>query len=69
MNAIRPGFLDTERMRTLMGRAAEALGFISLKTKVQPIKIGDLALFLASDATRQVTGQLIGVDGNCEWEG
>ncbi|ASR53082.1 SDR family oxidoreductase [Blastomonas fulva] len=81
VNAIRPGFMDTERMRMLMGRAAEArglavpeveaeaLGFISLRTKIQPSEIGDMALFLASAAARHVTGQIIGVDGNCEWEG
>lgn len=81
VNAIRPGFMDTERMRMLMGRAAkargvdiaeveaEALGFISLRTKIHPSEIGDMALFLASDAARHVTGQIIGVDGNCEWEG
>lgn len=81
VNAIRPGFMDTARMRMLMGRAAdargltvaeveaEALGFISLRTKIKPSEIGDMALFLASDAARHVTGQIIGVDGNCEWEG
>ena len=81
VNGIRPGFMDTERMRMLMARAAEtrglsvpeveaeALGFISLRTKIQPSEIGEMALFLASDAARHVTGQIIGVDGNCEWEG
>ena len=81
VNAIRPGFMDTERMKMLMRRAAdargtsvaeveeEALGFISLRTKIQPSEIGDMALFLASDAALHVTGQIIGVDGNCEWEG
>lgn len=81
VNAIRPGFMDTERMRGLMARGAaqrgvsvetlerEALGFISLRTKIQPREIGDMAYFLASEAARHITGQIIGVDGNAEWEG
>lgn len=81
VNAIRPGFMDTERMRGLMSRAAaqqnrsvaeveaEALGFISMRTKIQPIEIAEMAWFLASDAARHITAQIIGVDGNAEWEG
>lgn len=81
VNAIRPGFMDTERMRGLMARAAErlqrpvaeieaeALGYISMRTKIQPSEIGEMAWFLASDAARHITAQIIGVDGNAEWEG
>lgn len=81
VNAIRPGFMDTERMRGLMARGAEqrgisveelereALGYISLRTKIQPREIGEMAYFLASDPARHITGQIIGVDGNAEWEG
>ena len=81
VNAIRPGFMDTERMRGLIARGAEkrgisvaelekeALGFISLRTKIQPREIGEMAYFLASGAARHITGQIIGVDGNAEWEG
>jgi NAD(P)-dependent dehydrogenase (short-subunit alcohol dehydrogenase family) len=81
VNAIRPGFMDTERMRGIMSRMAtergvpvqeverEALGYISLRTKIQPREIGEMAWFLASQAGEHVTGQIIGVDGNAEWEG
>lgn len=81
VNAIRPGFMDTERMRGIFARiaqnsgrsadevVAEALGYISMRTKIQPDEIGEMAWFLASDAARHVTGQIIGVDGNSEWEG
>ena len=81
VNAIRPGFMDTDRMRGIMARIAgerglpvgeieaEALSYISLRTKVQPSEIGEMAWFLASEAAQSVTGQIVGVDGNAEWEG
>ena len=45
------------------------MGFISLRTKIQPREIGEMAWFLASPAAKHITGQIIGVDGNAEWEG
>lgn len=80
VNAIRPGFMDTPRMTSLLKTAAEArgvpleaiereaLGYISMRAKVQPEEIGAMALFLASDAARHVSGQIVGVCGNAEWE-
>lgn len=80
VNAIRPGFVDSERMRGILagiaaGRGtdaatveAEFLRYISLRAKIQPEEIGDMAVFLASSAAKHVTGQLVAVDGNVEWE-
>jgi NAD(P)-dependent dehydrogenase (short-subunit alcohol dehydrogenase family) len=80
VNAILPGMIDNERMRGVIARIArqegrtaeaveqEALQFISMRTKIQPAEIADMVLFLCSDAARHVSGQLIGVDGNIEWE-
>lgn len=80
VNAIRPGFMDTPRMTGFLKKAAEerdlplevveqeALGYISMRAKVQPEEIGAMALFLASDAARHVSGQIVGVCGNAEWE-
>jgi NAD(P)-dependent dehydrogenase (short-subunit alcohol dehydrogenase family) len=80
VNAILPGMIDNERMRGIIARIAQqegrdaaeveqsALKFISMRTKIQPEEIADTVLFLCSDAARHVSGQLIGVDGNIEWE-
>ena len=80
INAILPGMIDNERMRGVITRIAqqegrtadeverEALTFISMRTKIQPAEIADMVLFLCSDAALHVSGQMIGVDGNIEWE-
>ncbi len=81
VNAIRPGFMDSPRMTGILAAAAErdgvsveelrneALGYISMRTMIQPDEIGQTAAFLASNAARHITGQIIGVCGNVEWEG
>ncbi len=38
------------------------------RTLVQPQELADMVVFLCSDQARHITGQLIGVDGNQEWE-
>lgn len=80
INAILPGMIDNERMRGIIARIAqqegrtaeeverEALSFVSMRSKIQPEEIADMVLFLCSDAARHVSGQLIGIDGNIEWE-
>lgn len=79
-NAILPGMINNERMRGIIRRNAEAVGrterevedeylqFISMRTKIEPSEIADMVLFLASPAARKVTGELISVSGNVEWE-
>lgn len=80
VNAIRPGYVNSDRMKNILTAKAEAEGstlealeqtfldYISMRTKVEPAEIGDMAVFLASGAARHVTGQLLSVDGNIEWE-
>ncbi|TQV78717.1 SDR family oxidoreductase [Exilibacterium tricleocarpae] len=80
VNAIRPGIVDGERMRRVLTKIAvaqgttvealeaEALGYISMRTKIQPEEIGDMAVFLASAKAAHISGQMISVDGNMEWE-
>ncbi|MEK9901396.1 MAG: SDR family oxidoreductase, partial [Rhodospirillaceae bacterium] len=79
-NAILPGLIDNPRGRGIVARQAaergisveereaEFLEFISLKCWIDPAEVGDLAVFLASDAGRHITAQEIGMDGNVEWE-
>lgn len=80
VNAIRPGYVNSDRMKNILTAKAEIEGstlaaleqtfldYISMRTKVEPEEIGDMAVFLASAAARHVTGQLLSVDGNIEWE-
>lgn len=80
-NVIRPGMMDNPRMRGIcekyaaeQGRTAEDveqdyLRFISMRSKIQQYEIGDACVFLASDKARHITGQVISVCGNIEWEG
>jgi len=80
VNAILPGMIDNARMQGIIaaksretGRPADAieadyLRFISLRAKTQPADLAAMVLFLASDAGRLVTGELIAVSGNLEWE-
>ena len=80
VNAILPGMIDNARMQGIIvaksretGLAAaeiEAgyLRYISMRTKTQPADIAEMVLFLASPAGRIVTGELISVSGNMEWE-
>jgi NAD(P)-dependent dehydrogenase (short-subunit alcohol dehydrogenase family) len=79
-NAILPGMINNERMRGIIRRNAEAAGktekaieddylqYISMRTKIEPSEIADMVLFLASPGARKVTGELISVSGNVEWE-
>ncbi len=79
-NAIAPGAIDNPRGRGLVERMAESKGqsveeteadllsYISMRTWIDPTEIGDTAVFLASHEARHITGQLIGVCGNIEWE-
>jgi len=40
---------------------------VSLRRMVEAADVANMALFLASDLARNVSGQVIGVDGNMEY--
>jgi len=79
-NAILPGMVDNPRGRRIVASVAadrgisvaemeaEFLQFVSMRTWVEPGEIGELAVFLASPGGRHISGQMIGVCGNTEWE-
>lgn len=79
-NAILPGMIDNERMQCIVANIAAESGrtpdevesdylqYISLRSKVQPEDLAQMVLFLASNQASKVTGELIAVSGNLEWE-
>lgn len=78
-NAILPGLVNGERIERVIADRARALGLgieetratylqkISLRRMVDAEDIANLALFLASDMARNISGQAISVDGNTEY--
>jgi NAD(P)-dependent dehydrogenase (short-subunit alcohol dehydrogenase family) len=79
-NAILPGMINNARMQGIVAaKAAESrstiaeveagyLKHISMRVQIEPAELADMVLFLASDAARKITGELIAVSGNLEWE-
>lgn len=64
VNAIAPGFVDTEILDAMTPETLEAaLKLVPLGRKGQPEEIAFTAAFLASDGAAYITGQVIGVDG------
>jgi 3-oxoacyl-[acyl-carrier protein] reductase len=65
VNAIAPGFIDTDLTRSIPpARFAERLASVGMGRIGTPQDVANVALFLASDASAYVTGQVIGVDGS-----
>lgn len=79
-NAILPGAIDNARGHALAEQRARELDisveeaerrklqYISMRSRIAPEEIGDVCVFLASDAGRHINGQMLGVCGNSEWE-
>jgi 3-oxoacyl-[acyl-carrier protein] reductase len=63
-NAIAPGFIETEMTGEINEKAVEEWKqSIPLRRGGQPEEVADCALFLASDLSRYITGQVLQVDG------
>jgi NAD(P)-dependent dehydrogenase (short-subunit alcohol dehydrogenase family) len=79
-NAVQPGLMDNARLARILERIAaqsgrspadieaEALSFVSMRSKVQMSEVAAMIAFLCSDQARHVTGQIIAVDAGVEWE-
>ncbi|MGE0233340.1 MAG: SDR family oxidoreductase [Flavobacteriaceae bacterium] len=77
-NAIAPGSVDGERVRRIWRDRAAATGSTleevqatftanqSLKRLVDPRDIGALAVFLASDAAKSISGQVLPIDNDLQ---
>jgi len=64
VNAIAPGFIDTDMTKSIpKQKFNERLSGIKMKRIGTPTDIARTALYLASDLSEYVTGQIIGVDG------
>ncbi|MDR2447039.1 MAG: 3-oxoacyl-[acyl-carrier-protein] reductase [Treponema sp.] len=64
VNAIAPGFIESDMTNAMPDAAKEAmLAAIPLKRVGNPQDIAEAALFLASDSSSYITGQVLSVDG------
>lgn len=64
VNAIAPGFIDTDMVRQLPpDKYEQRMASIGMRRIGSAEDIAKTALFLASDLSTYVTGQIIGVDG------
>lgn len=64
VNAIAPGFIETDMAAAITPeKYQERLASIKMGRAGSPQEVANVALFLASDLSGYVTGQVLGVDG------
>ncbi len=64
VNVIAPGYINTDMTKVLPERVREeVLKTIPMKKIGEPKEIANLVLFLSSDLSNYITGQVINVDG------
>ena len=64
VNSIAPGFIDTDMTRSMDDEwFQKRVESVRMGRIGKPEDIANCALFLASDLSNYVTGQIIGVDG------
>lgn len=64
VNAIAPGMVGSERFKAVLSeKFAQKINDIPFGRLAEPEEIAQLCLFLASDSSSYITGQVIGADG------
>lgn len=66
VNALAPGLIDTDMLKASPARDKVidlAMGEMALKRLGTPEDVADVAVFLASEMSRHITGEVIKVDG------
>lgn len=64
VNVVAPGFIDTDMTEVLSEKVKESMmQNIPLKRMGDPQDVANVVLFLASDLSNYITGQVINVDG------
>ena len=65
VNAIAPGMVATERLtKVALEKFSGQIEQIGFGQMADPNQIADLCVFLASDESSYITGQIIGIDGS-----
>ena len=64
VNAIAPGMVGSERFKAVLeAKFAQRINDIPFERLADPSEVANLCLFLASDQSSYITGQIIGIDG------
>lgn len=66
VNCIAPGMINTERFSSELTRFPDKAAKIRMGRLGTPEDVADCALFLASEASSYITGQIIEVDGSLD---
>jgi 3-oxoacyl-[acyl-carrier protein] reductase len=67
VNAIAPGMVGTERFLDVFeNKFKDKINNIGMGRIAKPSEIADLCVFLGSDMSTYITGQIIGIDGSIE---
>jgi NAD(P)-dependent dehydrogenase (short-subunit alcohol dehydrogenase family) len=79
-NAVLPGIMDNPRMDGIIAAKAEREGrevatveaeflrYVSMRARTRPDDVAATVAYLLSDDAARVTGELVAVSGNLEWE-
>jgi len=63
VNAVAPGFIETDMTASLLEKNSDIISMIALKRLGSPHDVANLVVFLASKKADYITGQIIAIDG------